>query len=156
MAPRVGKRLLRWFACLCFGVCVGLPALAPSQEPAAYDVFLPLDHELRHELDLARTAIAEERYNDAVNSLGDLLIGKGSEDGNSIEDYFVEPATEGSAQRSLKAEVSRLLAQLPKRGYDAFQLKYGREAELMFEDAVTSGDIEKLREVTRKYFYTTA
>ena len=143
MASRDGIRAFTWLgACL---LLFASPSLA--QEPAAYDVFVALDHELRHQLDLAREAIAEERYNDAVSWLGELLTG---ESDLAIEDYFVEPATEGSAQRSLKAEVSQMLARLPKRGYDAFQLKYGRAAELMFTQAVQSGDIELLREVTRK------
>ena len=150
MAPQDGFRLWFWLGCLL------LLSPATAQEPAAYDVFLPLDHELRHELDLARTAIAEQRYNDAVSALGGLLIGDLRDEDASLEDYFVEPATEGSAQRSLKAEVSRLLAGLPKRGYEAFQLKYGREAELMFQEAIAKGDVEKLREVTRKYFYTSS
>ena len=93
MASRDGLRLVPWL-----GACFFLfttPGLA--QQPASYDVFLPLDHELRHQLDLARIAISEERYNEAVSSLGELLIGNPEGDGIAIEDYFVEPATEGSA-----------------------------------------------------------
>lgn len=144
---------------------VGLADLAWSQEEpevdvGSQDVFLPPDHALRQKLEDARDALKDENFNDAVSVLGYLLSGTGlneaAAEGDPVEDYFIEPPTEGSAQRSLKAEARRLLAELPPAGRDAYQLLYGHEAKLMLDAALESGDAEALTEIIRKYFFTDA
>jgi outer membrane protein assembly factor BamB len=132
----------------------------PEIESRSQDVFLPPDHLLRQKLDDARNALRDEQYNDAVSVLGYLLSGTGlneaAAEGEPVEDYFIEPPSAGSAQRSLKAEARRMLAELPPAGSEAYQLLYGHEANLMLEAALESGDAEALTEVIRKYFFTEA
>lgn len=137
------------------------PGILPAQEQAAYDVFLPPDHMLRRQLEEARAAVSDGKYNTAVELLGGLMFGRrqtrvDDPDYEGGEDYFIEPAQEGSAQRSLKAEARQMLAALPKQGLDAFQLLYGRQAELLLEKSLQTGDVDLLTEVIRKYPYTTA
>jgi len=165
MPKRPGRRCSRLIGCFFLFAAVAAPAIpAVAQQAASVDVFIPPDHLLRRQLDEAQEAIDGQRYNDAVRLLGELLVGESSPPLDAtteappanIEDYFIEPAQQGSAQRSLKAEARQMLAGLPKRGLDAFDLLYGREAELLLQKALRDGDVDELNEVVRKYFYTEA
>ena len=154
-----------FLSCLsCEAVCqVALPqrraAGAESQEDIE-SIFLPAPRNLRQHLTRARTAIDERRYGDAVSELGALLTSPSCRgEARAVtnpQDFFLGVAGALGAQPSLKTEAQRLLGSLPTRGRELYELQYGAEAKALLEEAVRSGDIEKLNEVGRRYFHTPA
>ena len=71
-------------------------------------------------------------------------------------DYFVgEPGQEGTYV-SLRAEALRLLGSMPAAGLQWYQLQYGAQAKRLLDEALAQGDMEKLAEVTRRFFHTQA
>lgn len=123
-------------------------------------IFLPAPRTLRQHLTRAQTAIDQGRYGDAVSELGALLaspeLTRSGARGDEPQDFFLGSAGGVGTQRSLKTEAQRLLGSLPARGRELYELQYGAEAKALLEEAVRSGDIEKLSEVGRRYFHTPA
>ena len=126
------------------------------------NVFLPAPRNLRQMLNAADEAIEDERYSEAATLLGSVLSRSGS------EDYFIDPshvgddlenpteASGGSTQVSLKTEALRLLGRMPAAGLRSYELQFGAEAQVLLEEAVDAGEIEKLIEVTRRFPLTRA
>ncbi|GAB4137220.1 MAG: hypothetical protein Tsb009_04680 [Planctomycetaceae bacterium] len=57
---------------------------------------------------------------------------------------------------SLKTEALRLIGNLPKKGRDAYELKYGFKAKQLLSEAIQNADIQKIESIARRYFHTEA
>ncbi len=118
-------------------------------EPPANLFPVPERQQLRR-LAQAKALIDEGRFSDAVRVLGAILEGS--------EDYFFQPDKEGAPEvhRSLKREVRRLLGGLPPEGRQVYELLYGARARQLLDEAVRSGQSDRLAEVSRRFFHTEA
>ncbi len=125
-----------------------------KRKPQTIDVFPAPPSDVRRPLMRALRAIDEGRYSDAVEHLDLLLNGFGS--GDDAQDYFIESADGSGTRTSLKAEAQRLLGAMPAKGRQAYEVRYGARARLLLQQALDQGDIEKLADVTRRYFHTSA
>ncbi len=123
----------------------GLFPDAPSDS-----IFRPADRELRQALSRAEEAIKDGSYSDAITSLGKLL----SE--GATDDAFVPDPKEFGNRSSLKTEAERLLAELPQRGRDLYELNFGAEARALLAQAIKDRSVAQLTEVTRRFFLTQA
>ncbi len=128
----------------------GVPALtqAGDQENGLDGVFLPPDRQAKRRLEMADELIGEERYGEAVRLLGSLLEGP--------EDFFFKPSAEQPVFRSLKAESGRLLSKLPPDGRESYELQFGARARQLLQEATASGDLTRVADVSRRFFYTQA
>ena len=105
--------------------------------------------EFQRALTRAKRAIDEEQYSDAIEALVELLGTPGN------EDFFVEGRQDGP-RRSLKSAARDLLGDLPKAGIAIYELQYGVEAKQLLEQAVEARDLQKLTDVSRRFFHTEA
>jgi outer membrane protein assembly factor BamB len=128
---------------------VGRVPPRPGAEDEVVDgVFLPPDRTAKRRLEAAEEMIGEKRYGESVRYLGSLLEGS--------EDFFFRPEGSGTVYRSLKAEAGRLIAGLPSDGRESYELQFGAKARRMLDDAIASGNLADLAEVSRRFFYTEA
>jgi outer membrane protein assembly factor BamB len=111
-------------------------------------VFVPADRGVLRKLDQAKLLLQQERYAEAVRCLGSIL--------DSSEDYFFKTNKAGPVHHSLKSEAQRLLGQMPRAGSELYELQFGARARQMLNEAMTSGDVVKLTEVSRRFFHTRA
>ncbi len=110
---------------LCLWTGLLILAMGPSvfgQESAAYDVFLPPDHQLRRQLEDAKQAIDDGEFNDAVRLLGVLLVGDPDADDArneraEVEDYFLEPPTEGAASAASRPKPAAYWPRCPRKAW---------------------------------------
>jgi outer membrane protein assembly factor BamB len=125
-----------------------------AQEPAANanlnNIFPVAPRELRQHLTRAQAAVTEERFSDAVFEIGEVL--------NSAEgdDYFLGTLGSADAQVSLKTQALALLGSMPQKGRQLYELQYGAEGKAALESALAAGDLQKLTDVSRRYFHTKA
>jgi outer membrane protein assembly factor BamB len=124
----------------------GEPTAAAAEEELAENVFLPADRHTLQKLADSRRLLAENRFGEAVRCLGDILDGP--------EDFFFQPDKNSPIHRSLKAEAQRLIGQLPREGRELYELQYGAQARRMLAEALQSGDLVALAEVSRRFFHT--
>ncbi len=119
---------------------------AAADEEVAENVFLPADRHTLQKLADARKLLAEGRFGEAVRYLGDILEGP--------EDFFFQPEKNSAIHRSLKAEAQRLIGQMSREGRELYELQYGARARRMLAEALTTGDVGVLAEVSRRFFHT--
>jgi outer membrane protein assembly factor BamB len=120
----------------------------PNDSEPGENVFLLPDRNVLQQLTKARQLLKEERYGDAVRYLGAVLEGP--------EDFFFQPDKNVPIHRSLKAEAQRLIGQMPRQGWELYQLQFGARAQRMLTDAKSSGNADLLADVSRRFFHTTA
>ncbi|MGE3806790.1 MAG: RNA polymerase sigma factor [Gemmataceae bacterium] len=94
-------------------------------------------------LDAARRHIDNERWADACQALQDII--------NVDPEVFV-PAGDADMVR-LAEHAQQLLAKLPARGREVYQLRYGPLARKQFEEAKKNEDFLALLEVQRRFRY---
>jgi len=153
------------------GVCQQLPQgkpiqlaqirTAPSSVPQKelLNVFLPAPRDYKQHLSRAITALEEDRFSEAVSELGRLLERLDTDRpdaGDDAGDFFVGPHNEAGTRTSLRAEAQRLLGSMPAKGRREYELQFGAEARMLLDESLNKGDIDKLMEVTRKFFHTKA
>ena len=153
---RVGAAVAVFVAAV--GIASAIPELerpASAQEvvePAelGQEVFLRPPRELLQSLAAARSLLDAQRYDEAVGVLGSIL--------DSPRDYFYQPDRQGAPElhRSLKDEVQRWIGEMPRRGRDLYQLRFGAVAQHALDRAVQTGDAGRLAEVSRRFFHTQA
>ncbi|MCE5267341.1 MAG: PQQ-binding-like beta-propeller repeat protein [Planctomycetaceae bacterium] len=122
-----------------------------EKEAAAENVFAKPPRSALKLLSDSRKLLADKRLAEAVRKLGELL--------ESPEDYLVPvggDSSEASVHRSLKAEAERLLGEMPREGRELYELQYGARARQMLNEALDAGDMERLAEVSRRFFHTQA
>ncbi|MEX2139170.1 MAG: PQQ-binding-like beta-propeller repeat protein [Pirellulales bacterium] len=111
-------------------------------------VFLPVDRETALKLARAKEMLEKGQVADAVIELDRIL--------DRREDFFFKPDAKETVHRSLKAEAQRLLGSLDKDQRGIYELQFGAQARRLLDDATSSGSLEQLAEVVRRYFHTTA
>lgn len=92
----------------------------------------------------SEASLSEREFGEAVEALQQLL--------DLGEDYF-DPRAEG---RSIKQHAERMLRLLPPDGRQAYQRRFGPEAETLLVEARRSDDDQKLDEVVRRFAMTRA
>jgi outer membrane protein assembly factor BamB len=126
-------------------------AQGPGGTPAyPANIFSAAPRELRQYLTRAEAAIAEERFSDAVQELGEILNKSDS------DDFFLGTPGTADTQPSLKTQALALLGSMPAKGRKFYELQYGADAKQALEEALNAGDLGKLMEVSRRYFHTKA
>jgi outer membrane protein assembly factor BamB len=106
--------------------------------------------ELRQPLARASEAIAEQQYSDAVRELATIL------NNPSADDYFLAPEEGDDFQTSLRTAAQQMLGNMPAKGRDLYELQSGAEGRAMLDEALEQGDVQKLADVSRRYFHTKA
>ncbi len=118
-------------------------------KPRTVVVLRSPNREAQQALRRGRDALKEERFNDAAGELGGILADE------TREDFFF--VTEASlVSTSMRGDALRLLAELPAKGRDAYELQFGAEAKLLLDEGLQAGHLGKLEEVTRRFPYTNA
>ena len=116
---------------------------------------LPVDREVSRALKKAQEAIAAEEYGDALYALDKIICGDKQQ--GEAEDYFYQPDEKNEGVfRSLKVEAQQIIANLPPKGRDLYEVGYGPEAKRLLASAVESGDIANLEKAVRNYPHTDA
>jgi outer membrane protein assembly factor BamB len=125
--------------------------------------FVSLPRTLQKRIREAEEAIEDSRYNEAVISLGDLLArvsDEADEDDLLSQDFFLDA---GESQvvgtplnQSYKNKVRDMIGGLPAAAMETYELRYGPAASKMLEQAASTRDWGRVREVRRRYFHTQA
>lgn len=125
--------------------------------------FLDLPRSLQQAMRQAEEAIAEERYSDAVLSLGEIASGNYSDtsvDDLRGQDFFLPPKVaipEGNAiTSSFLKRIRILLGGLPDSALETYELQYGPLARKQMDQAALDRDWNKVSEVRRRFFHTFA
>lgn len=119
-----------------------------EQNPAGPSVLLPNDRGQERQLDRCRRLIEAGRWADAVVILDELLA--------SDSDAFVEPANPTAPKSSIRAEVERTVASLPRAGRDAYLLLVRARADRQLTAAIAGSDSAAIEEVARRWFHSPA
>lgn len=123
--------------------------------------FIPPPRSINQQLKDAEEAIGEQRYSEAVVTLGDMLERNlDATDDPTIagQDFFLN-IQEGDQQRlheSFLKFCRRLIGSLPVDALETYELRYGALAQQMLDEATKGRDWNLLRDVRRKYFHTKA
>ncbi|MBN1393634.1 MAG: PQQ-binding-like beta-propeller repeat protein [Pirellulales bacterium] len=124
----------------------GRAAGRPASEDDFESMFRPAPRSTLRTLSQARLLIEEGRYGEAVRLLGEIL--------DEPDDYFYRSDSTGRSFRSLKSEAERMIGRMPRKGRELYELQFGARAEKMLNDALSSGDLSRLAEVSRRFFHT--
>ena len=114
----------------------------------AQNVFMPPSRATMRKLSQSNALIEQGRYGEAVRYLGEIL--------EEHEDFFIRPDAGSPIYRSLKTEAERIIGRLPSKGRELYELQFGAEARRMLTDALESGDVLRLAEVSRRFFHTSS
>ncbi|MEX2176658.1 MAG: hypothetical protein WD872_19990, partial [Pirellulaceae bacterium] len=130
-----------------------LALLAAAQNPPDAgreigNIFPTAPRELRQNLNRAQQAIADERFTDAADELGQIL------DNPASDDYFLGRPGQPDAQQSLKTAALALIGSMPAKGRQIYETKFGFDARAELEQALAEASLSKLTEVSRRYFHT--
>lgn len=143
------------------GVCVALAAVVlivaasyltdvgaarASTADEAQNVFQTPDRRTMRKLSQSHTLIQMGRYGEAVRYLGEIL--------EEPEDFFIRADEKSPVYTSLKSEAERIIGRLPAKGRELYELQFGAQARQMLTDALKSGDVLRLAEVSRRFFHT--
>ena len=150
-----------WWICPLLSLC-GL-STAPAQrlgnaKPQAgnsplVSVFQSAPRPLRQRLARAERALQEERFGDAVDELHGILTG--NDEGHGFgQDFFWGSVDQQQTQTSIKGRALQLISSMPPRGRELYELRCGADARVLLKEAIESGNIASLTEVSRKYFHT--
>ena len=134
-----------------------------SNRPYGIARFVTAPRILQTRMREAKEAIEESRYNEAVVSLGDLLALVPEPDGEDeflSQDFFLD-AGESKVlgtpfHQSYKRKVRDMIGGLPSAALETYELRYGPVAAKMLDEAASTRDWGRVREVRRRYFHTQA
>jgi len=132
----------------------------PVQATVPADVF-PQHSKLARQLLMAQEELAAKNYRVGLRRLG-LIVGsepvRSTPDNQPLsEDHFYSATPDDLATfGSLKAAAREMIAGLPAEGLVVYEDLYGRMAQAELQAATTSGNIEKMAEISRRYFHTSA
>jgi outer membrane protein assembly factor BamB/tetratricopeptide (TPR) repeat protein len=122
-----------------------------DKRPGGTDaLILPTDRQLTRRLEAAAEYLRAGSWSDAVRLLQLVL--------DAPEDVFVSRRRPGRpvAWVSARTEALGMLATLPPQGRDFYQVHFGGPARARLQQARTANDPDLLKEVARRYPYTTA
>lgn len=113
------------------------------------EVLVPASPAARRRLTLAREAVGEKRWVDAVGTIQELLS-------EEVDDGFTG-RSEGSATCStLKSQAARLLDFMPREAHELYSLQFGAVAQKLLDEAVDRGDREAFARLSAAYLHTEA
>ncbi len=132
------------------------PAADAAKEPlmAVEAAGLPIDRRAKKKIDAAADFIESKEWGEAFRLLQGLL--------DAAEDSFISLRRADKAGQttrhwtSARAEAARLIGALPPAGLEFYRLQYEGPARRLLDDAQQQRDPERLAEVGRRYFYTSA
>ncbi|QDS87981.1 outer membrane biogenesis protein BamB [Rosistilla ulvae] len=151
-----------------FGVCFLTLLVFASDSAAQFGTrqnrvsmggeFIEPDRSLRQEMSEARQAIEGGSYGDAVILLGELLARKSNPGISEMQgqDFFFESEQQTLAENSILREAENLLGQLPSKGLEIYDLRYGSLAAAELKQAVAQHDWRGIATVSRQYLHTDA
>jgi outer membrane protein assembly factor BamB len=119
-----------------------------AEEVAESGVSLPTDRLRERQLDRARRLVADKRWSDAATLLDEILA--------ADRDFFFRPDLQKNTWRSIKAEASRLVGELPPEGRDAYTLQFRARAERLLAEAIANGDTDGVIALARRWPHTPA
>src|SRR5262245_7957243 len=117
-------------------------------------VTFPTDSEARRLIKAAQDYVKLERWQVATECLQGLLESK--------EDSFVEVKRKGpdgkevTSRVSVRAEVNRMIGELPPAGREFYQVRYGQSAEDKLKEGLEKNDPQILAEVANRFLHTKA
>lgn len=115
---------------------------------------------VRRQIAEAEKAIKEEKYTEAIEMLGKILMepndSQDAEDNELSQDYFLTFKESGLITGSVRAKASALLESLPAQQREQIELRYGVTAKQLLTDAIDSHDWAGIENVSRHYFHTLA
>ncbi len=133
------------------GVASGqIRVVAPTETPSDEfsQVHLPTDRSLARAMERAERRLRDGEYHDVLVFFQQIL--------ERQEDSFLDDESATPAQVGLKATARRLIATLPPKGQDTYELLYGTAARRRLDEALAAGDEQAVAEVVRRYFHTSA
>ncbi len=147
---------IRWVAasvvlCGTAGVASGQvrvvgPTVATNDEFS--QVHLPTDRTLARATARAEQRLRDGEYHDALVFFQQIL--------ERQEDSFLDDDTATGTQVGLKATARRLIATLPPKGQETYELLYGTAARRQLDAALAVGDEQAIAEVVRRYSHASA
>ncbi len=122
------------------------PVLAEVNREIFAGTFLPSNRLDARGIQRARELIAKGEYSQSIRFLDEILARQ--------EDSFV--AGDQGEYLGLKETARQILKDMPPEGSKIYEATFGPVARRLLEQSTTEGDVEKLREIARRYFYTPA
>ncbi len=117
-------------------------------------VLVTAPREYQRVLDLAQRDLDNEEYASAIERLERLLHGEADE--SLKEDFFVGSANSARFESSLRSRAEKMLANLPPKARELYELQFGADARLALDTALNEFDVTKLSAVRRRYSATEA
>jgi outer membrane protein assembly factor BamB len=132
-----------------------VPANAAKEGEFTDAISLPTDRKVRQNLEAAeQDYIKSAQWAEASKLLQSVLMSK--------EDVFVQVRRKGPDGQekvrwvSARAEANRLLATMPSKGLDFYEVLFGAQSKSRLDEAKKNGDPQGLAEVAQRYFHTEA
>jgi outer membrane protein assembly factor BamB len=124
----------------------------------AEGITLATDRNIKKLLEAAQELLDEAAKNDSWGEAAGLL----QQVLDVKEDVFIPvkrrgaDGTEKTHQVSARAQANRLLESMPAKGREFYELRFGAQAKALLDKAKKEGGYQGLKEVTRRYYYTSA
>lgn len=113
-------------------------------------ITLPDNRELRRQFEAVRRQLETDSQAEAVRRLGTLLADP------TIEDFFLVDSLQQRSRPSFRAELRRMIAELPPQSQAIYQLEFAPVAEKRFQSALESGNVDELKRVAQSFPSTPA
>ncbi len=111
-------------------------------------VLFPINREMLRNLEQAKQLLKTDQAGDGFALIDRLL--------REDHDFFYQPDRESQHHRSIKAEVRKVLSELPPEALTKYELQFGHQARHDLDEATSNGDLAKVAAVSRRYFHTSA
>lgn len=128
------------------GICCGQEAGKAWPNSGVQFELFPASRQYTKRYEDARTLISDKNYSAGIPELQGIL--------DAPEDFVTNER--GAGFRSMKRAVEEMLATLPAEGKKFYNVQYGPAAAQLLREATERDDIDQLREVVRRYFFTSA
>lgn len=113
------------------------------------DVLIQAEREIIRRLRLAEQSIERKQYVQAVTLLQAVI--------DRDKDAFFYPDPEKrDVLQSVRMTAQTMIADMPEKGRNLYELKVGGKAQGLMDEALKSGGLGQLQEVTRRFFHTQA
>lgn len=136
------------------GAWIDLPLIVEADEVSdasqAGVISVPVDGDRSRQLETLRKELGSDRSGIAVRQIGTLL-----EDAERA-DFFLNSRGGETEGRSFKAELRRIVGELPAKGRRVYELEFGEAARRALDAASLSGDEAALQSVVQRYLHTSA
>lgn len=124
-----------------FAPRIQLEVREEATEADAADVTLPENGDLKRKLEIVRRQLQSQKFAEATRQIGRWL------QDDRAQDFFVARDEDRRDGVSFKAELRRLLKELPAEGREVYLAQFGVVARQRLAQAVERGDESSLRDV---------